>query len=860
MRKQAKRIVSLVLVLVMLLSAIPLSAVSVSAAGGMSIAELQAKFPHGKYWNHVGNPGSSNSVNNQNGYTSSPCPKHGTVGTSSQTCNGFQPGNSQLSWQCMGYAEKLGYDVTGYNPRTNANGWTTLTSSSALDSLKAGDIVRYKNGNHSIYVTAVNGDTVTYTDCNSDGHCVIRWGATISKSTLRSSFTHVRRYSGSTPVCNCSASYAGQYTCTTSSLNLTIRSGHGTSYSKVGSIPSGATVTVTKSDGTWAHVTYNGVSGFASMEYLSKSHNHSYNQGYEAAHPHKVYMKCSCGEWYYTGATKTLSNCNSCKTHADTPTIEWWVSDSEYGSIPSTFKVGNRYYLCYRLTDSMSGKQWNEVSSNNYDVELIFYNPDGSVKYSNKPQNQDDSWISCFFDTAGEYTYAVKVGGDFLFEGSRKFTVQSDPKKINASTQSVNLKLGDKTSQTIQVWTSGYHGKSCYLNWKSQNGNVSCTWGDWDSNNKIPLTINAKNKGSDVITLSVYEKDTDTLLHKITVNVSVDAVTYTIAYNLNGGSGSIPNQIKYYGTTAYVTAKIPEKSGSTFLGWATSSSATTAQYHSGDPIKQEGNLTLYAVWKKNPTTTTTTRTTTTTKPTTTTTKRTTTTTTRTTTTTVPTTTTTTTKASTSYLTVTVETVEHVGTVTAGEEVQINLTAKDVRDLCGLDLHLCFDNSKWSFVKGEWKGALAGFENKAFNGEPIKPHHSNDAEVWMTALKSSGAVSLKDGEVIATITLRALTDITDDTAVKGGYIQAISQDGVKNGYTSTATCIDGGVKIASFLKGDVDGNGTVSLLDASRLFRYINGQISLSKEAINACDVTGDGDIGISDAVKLFYYINGHTSL
>ena len=216
----------MVLVLVMLLSAIPLSAVSVSAAGGMSIAELQAKFPHGKYWNHVGNPGSSNSVNNQNGYTSSPCPKHGTVGTSSQTCNGFQPGGSQLSWQCMGYAEKLGYDATGYNPRNNANGWTTITSSSALDSLKAGDIVRYKNGNHSIYVTAVNGDTVTYTDCN-------------------------------------------------------------------------------------------------------------------------------------------------------------------------------RYYLCYRLTDSMSGKEWNEVSSNNYDVELIFYNPDGSVKYSNKPKNQDDSWISCFFDTAG---------------------------------------------------------------------------------------------------------------------------------------------------------------------------------------------------------------------------------------------------------------------------------------------------------------------------------------------------------------------------------------------------------------------------------------------------------------------------
>ena len=245
-------------------------------SGGMSLAQLRNKFPAGKYWNHAGNPGSGSAQNNQDGYTSTPCPKHGNVGSSSQTCNGFAPGGTQLSWQCMGYAEKLGYDATGYNPRNNSNGWSTSTSSSALDNLKAGDIVRYKNNGHSIYVTAVNGDTVTYTDCNSDGHCIIRWDQQISKSTLKSTFTHVRS-APSSPVsdtCNCSTAYAGNYTCTTSSQNLTIRSGHGSSYSKVGSIPSGATVYVSKASGTgagdWAHVEYNGVSGLASMEYLQK--------------------------------------------------------------------------------------------------------------------------------------------------------------------------------------------------------------------------------------------------------------------------------------------------------------------------------------------------------------------------------------------------------------------------------------------------------------------------------------------------------------------------------------------------------------------------------------------------------------
>ena len=132
--------------------------------GTLSIAQIREKFPDGKYWNHAGNPGASNSVNNQDGWTSTPCPRHKTVGTSAQTCNGFAPSGKQLSWQCMGYAEKIGYDITGYNPRNNAHGWSTSKNVSALDSLKPGDIVRYKNDGHSIYVLGVDGNTVTYTD------------------------------------------------------------------------------------------------------------------------------------------------------------------------------------------------------------------------------------------------------------------------------------------------------------------------------------------------------------------------------------------------------------------------------------------------------------------------------------------------------------------------------------------------------------------------------------------------------------------------------------------------------------------------------------------------------------------------
>lgn len=75
--------------------------------------------------------------------------------------------------------------------------------------------------------------------------------------------------------CFCHTEYAGDYRVNIDSGNLRIRSGHGTNYSVVGSMPAGAAVTVSKasgsSNGDWAHVTYNGISGYASMEYLTKA-------------------------------------------------------------------------------------------------------------------------------------------------------------------------------------------------------------------------------------------------------------------------------------------------------------------------------------------------------------------------------------------------------------------------------------------------------------------------------------------------------------------------------------------------------------------------------------------------------------
>ena len=140
-----------------------------------SVSSLKNKFPNGKYWNHP------NGSNNPDGYSSTRCTHHGNCGyyPNNCSCNSFSN-----AIQCHGFGVKLTYDYYG----TSLRDWSRVYN---LNSLKAGDAIRYKNDGHTIWVTGVSGDTITYADCNSDGGCKIRWDATISKSTVASTLTCV---------------------------------------------------------------------------------------------------------------------------------------------------------------------------------------------------------------------------------------------------------------------------------------------------------------------------------------------------------------------------------------------------------------------------------------------------------------------------------------------------------------------------------------------------------------------------------------------------------------------------------------------------------------------------------------------
>ena len=80
-------------------------------------------------------------------------------------------------------------------------------------------------------------------------------------------------------------------------------------------------------------------------------------------------------------------------------------------------------------------------------------------------------------------------------------------------------------------------------------------------------------------------------------NSMFKAQTYTVTYNANGGSGAPANQTKTRDVDLKLSSTKPTRTGYTFVGWASSSTATTAQYSAGSIYVNEASITLYAVWR-----------------------------------------------------------------------------------------------------------------------------------------------------------------------------------------------------------------------------------------------------------------------
>lgn len=172
--------------------------------------------------------------------------------------------------------------------------------------------------------------------------------------------------------------------------------------------------------------------------------------------------------------------------------------------------------------------------------------------------------------------------------GTIKFHVQYDKTKLqyvscneNAFKNSV-VNDNDPGKLVVACVTDGSvpAGKICVLRFKviaSSAGNTNLNFSAIEATDSVDAPINMSG-GS--YTLPLVQR-------------------YTVTYNANGGTGAPAAQTKYTGDSLKLSSVKPTRTGYTFLGWATSATATSAQYAAGGTYTGNANLTLYAVWKAN---------------------------------------------------------------------------------------------------------------------------------------------------------------------------------------------------------------------------------------------------------------------
>lgn len=249
---------------------VPALTVSAAVSTKDTLISLVKKFPNGKYWNHMGSD-----ENAPDKVTSTPCKTHRgcTWQEGGCSCNSFDK-----AIQCMGYAYKIAYEITGVSARKFSKS-TNLKASA----LRVGDVIRFDNDGHSICVTGVDGSDISFTDCNWDYKCGIRWGV-MSLSYIKSrGFTYVLHLDGNNRKNTDLDFYKNvkpdeeeekeeaYEIWQMSDNNLNIRKSASSSASILGKIPPNTKYKVydkkVSADYLWGKVNYNGISGWAALNY-----------------------------------------------------------------------------------------------------------------------------------------------------------------------------------------------------------------------------------------------------------------------------------------------------------------------------------------------------------------------------------------------------------------------------------------------------------------------------------------------------------------------------------------------------------------------------------------------------------------
>lgn len=170
------------------------------------------------------------------------------------------------------------------------------------------------------------------------------------------------------------------------------------------------------------------------------------------------------------------------------------------------------------------------------------------------------------------------------------------------------------TQFTVKIsvsWETYYSGAQTNYGMTASSGGATTTISAFNGTKRssgsgsLTGTYSISGNGSATKTITVTFKNfntdnDDSATKTVSFTVTVPAWTsYTIKYNANGGSGAPSSQTKWKNQTLTLSSTKPTRTGYSFLGWSTSSTATSATYSAGGSYTVNAAATLYAVWKAN---------------------------------------------------------------------------------------------------------------------------------------------------------------------------------------------------------------------------------------------------------------------
>jgi len=217
--------------------------------------------------------------------------------------------------------------------------------------------------------------------------------------------------------------------------------------------------------------------------------------------------------------------------------------------------------------------------------------------------------------------YSSSISGNRLGAKIRFYYSTSYKAATNTSTVSVSPELyttaltGGANGWGGDVYGNGSSIYSLSSNYYSGQlliaANGQETWLDFSPNSGriSSFSVAHDNSGNATFTLgyygnvrAMYDGTTANFYSSTGISVTIsEGRQLYVSYNANGGSGA-PSATYFYGSTESITLSStrPTRTGYTFLGWSTSSTATTATYSPGQNIgKRSSGLALYAVWRLN---------------------------------------------------------------------------------------------------------------------------------------------------------------------------------------------------------------------------------------------------------------------